>query len=164
MFLRLTSLTIAALIVAALAASAFATDTPPTDQPTAAPPADTLQQVLNKCSDTSKPHSAISKRAAKNAARTRVLSGTARDKGCGVAMVTLSIFKKHGKRCEFLTTKGRLGHARKCTPAQFLVAPGTKHWKVGLDRLRRGTYRVRLRAVDLAGNLERSHTRTLKLR
>jgi hypothetical protein len=164
MFLRLTSITVAALIVAVLAATAFATDTPPTDQPTVAPSINTLQSVLNKCTDNTRPHSAISAKEAKTASHSRVLRGTARDKGCGVALVTIAISKKHGKLCQFLTTSGRLGHARKCTPTQWLTAPGTKNWKVGLDRLGRGRYEVRIRAIDLAGNIERSHGRTLDLR
>jgi hypothetical protein len=163
MFIRLTSTLVALLIVAALAATAFATDSP---SPTLAPaPSDSsLQSVLNKCTDNTKPHSAISKKEATAATRTGTLRGTARDTGCGVALVAVSVSHQHGKRCQFLMPTGRLGKARKCTPSVWLSAAGAKKWRVPLDRLRRGTYRVRIRAVDFAGNIEHSHGRRLKLR
>src|SRR3954470_859866 len=163
MFIRATSLSLALLVVAALAGTAFATDSP---SPTLAPaPSDSsLQSVLNKCTDHTKPHSAISKKEAKTASRTGTLRGTARDTGCGVALVAVSVSQQHGKRCRFLTPTGRLGKTRACTPSVWLSAAGTKKWRVPLDRLRRGTYRVRIRAVDFAGNIEHSHGRRLKLR
>jgi hypothetical protein len=163
MFIRATSISLALLGVAALAGTAIATDSP---SPTLAPaPSDSsLQSVLTKCTDSTQPHSAISKKQAKAASRTRTLRGTARDTGCGVALVAISVARQHGKRCRFLTPTGRLGKARACTPAVWLSAAGSRKWRVPLDRLRRGTYRVRIRAVDFAGNIEHSHGRRLKLR
>jgi hypothetical protein len=163
MFIRATSISLALLGVAALASAAFATDSP---SPTLAPaPSDSsLQSVLTKCTDSTQPHSAISKKQAKAASRTRTLRGTARDTGCGVALVAISVSRQHGKHCRFLTPTGRLGKARACTPAVWLSAVGSKKWRVPLDRLRRGTYRIRIRAVDFAGNIEHSHGRRLKLR
>jgi hypothetical protein len=163
MFIRATSISLALLVVAALAGTAFATDSA---SPTLAPaPSDSsLQSVLNKCTDNTKPHSAISKQEAQTASRTRTLRGTARDTGCGVALVAVSVSQQHGKRCRFLTPTGRLGKLRKCTPSVWLSAAGAKKWRVPLDRLRGGTYRIRIRAVDFAGNIEHSHGRRLKLR
>jgi hypothetical protein len=163
MFIRATTTSLALLVVAALAGTAFATDSPsPTLAP--APSNSSLQGVLNKCTDSTKPRSAISKKEAKAASRTRTLRGTARDTGCGVALVAISVARQHGNRCRFLTPTGRLGKARACTPAIWLSAAGNKKWRVPLDRLRRGSYRVRIRAVDFAGNIEHSHGRRLKLR
>jgi hypothetical protein len=153
----------APLIVAALAATAFATDSPPPDL-APAPSATSIQSVLNKCTDATRPHSAISAKAAKTASLSRMLRGTARDTGCGVALVTISVAKKHGKQCRFLKPNGRLGKKSTCLHQRWLTAAGTKKWHVALDSLRRGTYRVRIRAVDFAGNIERSHGRRLKLR
>ena len=162
MFIRATSTLIALLMLSALAAAAFATDTPPTALSPA--PSDTaIQQALNKCSDTTKPHSAISSKEAKAASRSRTLHGTARDTPCGVAMVTISVAHQKGKTCKYLTKSGKLGKASKCTKSSWLTATGTKAWHVGLNKLRKGTYRVRIRAVDLAGNIEKSHGRKLKL-
>jgi hypothetical protein len=81
-----------------------------------------------------------------------------------VALVAISVSQQHGKRCRFLTPTGRLSKARACTPSVWLSAAGTNSWRVPLDRLRRGTYRVRIRAIDFAGNIEHSHGRRLKLR
>jgi hypothetical protein len=163
MFIRATSISLALLVVAALAGTAFATDSP---SPTLAPaPSDSsLQSVLNKCTDNTKPHSTISNKQAKTASRTGTLRGTARDTGCGVALVAISVSQQHGKLCRFLTPTGRLGKVRACTPAVWLSAAGAKKFRVPLDRLRRGSYRIRIRAVDFAGNIEHSHGRRLKLR
>jgi hypothetical protein len=162
MFIRATSTLSALLIMAALAAAAFATDSPPPDL-SPAPSDSAIQQTLNKCSDTTKPHSAISAKAAKAASHSRTLRGTARDTPCGVAMVTIAIDQQHGKKCRFLTKTGRLGKAGKCTRSSWLTAVGTKTWRVPLSKLRKGTYKVRIRAVDLSGNIEKSHGRKLKL-
>jgi hypothetical protein len=164
MFIRATSTLMALLIVAALAATAFATDSPPPTALAPAPSDTAIQGVLNKCTDATRPHSAITAKAAKTASHTRMLRGTARDTGCGVALVTISVAKKHGKQCRFLKTNGRLGKKSTCLHQRWLTAAGTKTWRVPLDRLRRGTYRVRIRAVDFAGNIEHSHGRRLKLR
>jgi hypothetical protein len=164
MFIRVSSILTAILITAALAAAALATDTPPPDQLAPVPSDTSLQQVLNKCTDNTKPTSSYTAKAARTAARTHVLRGTASDRGCGVALVTISVAKHAGKRCKFLTKTGRLGRARTCTGDNWLTASGTKQWRVTLNRLHRGTYRVRIRAIDLAGNIQRAHARQLKLR
>ena len=164
MFLRASSIVVAALIVAALAAAAFATDSPPPDQLAPAPPVQSLQTALNKCTDNTKPTSTFTTKAARTASRSRVLRGTASDKGCGVALVTISVAHRHSKKCKFLTPSGRLGRPQSCTGDRWLTAQGTKHWRVVLDRLPRGTYRVRVRAIDFAGNIQRAHARRLTLR
>jgi hypothetical protein len=165
MFIRVTSLLAALLVTAALAAAALATDSPPPDQLAPAPPINSVQSVLNKCKDNTRPKSAFTKKDALKATRTGTLRGTASDRGCGVALVTISVAHRQGKHCRFLTTTGRLGKARTCLGDRWLTAAGTKHWRVGLDRLKRGTYRVRVRAIDFAGNVQQlPHARRLKLR
>jgi hypothetical protein len=164
MFIRVTTILVALFVTAALASAALATDSPPPGQLSPAPSDNSIQSVLNKCTDTTRPHSAITTKEARTASHSRILRGTARDTGCGVALVTISVAQQHGKRCRFITTTGRLSKASKCTPTRWLTAAGTKTWRVALDRLRRGTYRVRIRAIDFAGNIEHSHGRQLKLR
>src|SRR3954447_21167049 len=162
MFIRATSTLTALLIVAALAATAFATDSPPPDL-SPAPSDSAIAQTLNKCKDATKPHSAISKKEANAASHSRTLRGTARDSPCGVAMVMISVAHQKGSTCKYLTTSGKLGKASKCTKSSWLTATGTKAWHVALKKLHKGTYRVRIRAVDMAGNIEKSHGRKLKL-
>jgi hypothetical protein len=155
--LRLCSST---LIVGALAATpAMATDDPPPPlQP--APPLAALAPVLGKCTDSARPTSAV------GAIKRHVLRGTARDVGCGVAMVTVSFARQSKGKCLFLTTKRKLSRPARCS-GHFLVATGTKNWRVELPkRLPRGTYVVRSRAIDFAGNVEarQSHARRLRVR
>jgi hypothetical protein len=151
------------------AAPALATDEPGPGTLQPAPPIPAVQQVLNKCQDLTRPTSGFGATSARAAARTHVLRGTARDTGCGVAMVTLSVARLHGKRCEYLTSRRKLSRAVKCGHSHFLVASGTNHWSLALPRsLPRGTYLVRTRAIDFAGNVQRlatgRHIHRLRLR
>lgn len=130
----------------------------------AAPPIASLQGVLSKCNDSTKPTSGFSAKAGRSAARSHVLRGHAGDVGCGVAMVTISLSRTHGKRCQPVTASGRLGHTGSCKAQRFLVATGTRSWRLNLPKaLPRGTYLVRTRAIDFAGNVQSVHTRRLKL-
>jgi hypothetical protein len=148
------------------ATSALATDTPAPAAPQPAqpaPPISSLPSVLNKCSDSTLPSSSVSARSAKSAVRSRALRGTARDTGCGVAMVTVSVSRVRGKQCQHLSSK-RLGRVGRCTGDSWLLATGTRNWRLTLpNRLPRGTYRIRTRAIDFAGNVERVRTHRLKL-
>jgi hypothetical protein len=117
------------------------------------------------CTDHSRPTSAFSRRAARRAGRSRILRGVARDRGCGVDRVRISVARKHGRHCRHLTRKGRLGHRTSCAHRRWLPVRGTTRWSFRLPRqLRNGTYVVRTRAVDFAGNVQRSHRRRLRLR
>jgi hypothetical protein len=145
------------------ATTAFATDSPAPGALQPAPPPAALKGVLGKCTDKARPKSKISAKAARKAGRTRLLRGTASDKGCGVAFVTISIARIQGKKCRFVTTTGRLRRAATCKHDRYLTASGTKLWKVGLQRLPKGSYRIRTQAIDLAGNYQRPATRRLKL-
>jgi autotransporter translocation and assembly factor TamB len=155
-------LSLAAMSLAAT--TAFATDTPAPGALQPAPPLAALPGVLGKCADKNTPKSAITVKAARSAARSRVLKGTASDKGCGLAFVTISIARKQHGKCRFLQSNGRLRRAGTCKKDRYLTALGTKKWKVGLQKLPKGTYRIRTRAIDLAGNVQKPRTRNLKLR
>jgi hypothetical protein len=147
------------------AAPALATDTPsPTAALQDAPSVAALQGVLGKCADTTRPTSGFGPKGALAARRTRVLHGRAADKGCGVAMVTVSIAQVHGKRCRLVSSKGRLGRLSGCSATHFLMATGTGQWRLRLPRgLPHGTYVIHTRAIDYAGNVQPSHTLRLKL-
>jgi hypothetical protein len=163
--LRLASST---LVVGALAATpALATDDPPSSAPLQpAPPLSALAPVLGKCKDTTRPASSVAAKAARSAIKSRVLRGTSRDVGCGVAMVTVSFARQQRGHCQFLTTKRKLSRPTPCS-GHFLVANGTKSWRLALpSRLPHGTYVVRTRAIDFAGNVEsrQAHGRRLRVR
>jgi hypothetical protein len=163
--MRLRLVTLAALAVTcAFAATAFATDTPLPAAPQPAPPISSLPGVLDKCTDSTPPVSTVKVKSPRKARAIRVVRGTARDTGCGVAMVTVSFSRVQGKHCKFLGSK-RLGRSRSCRTDHWLLASGTSAWRLRLPRhLSRGTYRIRTRAIDFAANVERPHTKRLALR
>ena len=154
------------LVVGALAATpALATDDPPAAlQP--APPLSALAPVLGKCSDSTRPSSSFGAKAARNALKSHVLRGTSRDLGCGVAMVTVSFARQKGRLCQFVTPKRKLSRPTRCS-GHWLVATGTTRWRMELPkRLAHGSYVVRTRAIDFAGNVEgrQAHGRRLRVR
>jgi hypothetical protein len=88
-----------------------------------------------------------------------VLAGRASDRGCGargagtVKRVRVAVARMSGKRCRFLELKAGFTKARACKSAAYLVARGTKKWKLSLSRrLPAGTYRAYVRASDASGN------------
>jgi hypothetical protein len=159
MFTRSISTLAGMLIVAgALAvAPAMATDDPaPSAQANTAPSA---QANTLTCVDNQRPLSRLSV-GWQRGFRKGVVRGIAIDQGCGVAgagkvkLVSVSIARKVGKRCQHLMPNGRLGRAIACTHV-WLPAKGAKAWIFRLrHRLPRGTYIVSTRAVDSAGNVE----------
>jgi hypothetical protein len=161
----LRSLTASLVLAGAAVAPAYATDEPAPLPLQAAPPLPVIQAALQgagtACTDTTAPMSRFGRTAARRAGRTGVLRGTARDQAaagetaCGVAVVTVSVTLRDGRLCRHLTAKGRLSRRLPCGRARWLLASGTSDWRLALPaRLRRGTYRVRTRAVDFAGNAE----------
>lgn len=129
------------------------------------------------CRDTTRPTARFSSRARTARASKRLrLTGRASDRGCGakkagkVRRVTVSVAKVTGKRCRYLTASGRLARtATSCSRPRYLRATGTTRWSFTAKRLLpKGTYRVRVRAVDAAGNTERGkagrNARTIRLR
>jgi uncharacterized protein len=77
---------------------------------------------------------------------------------CGartVRRVSVSVARRVGKRCSFLTAGGRFGPARACSSAVLLRARGTRPWSFrAAVRLRRGTYVLNVRATDSTGERE----------
>jgi len=88
-----------------------------------------------------------------------ILRGRSRDLGCGAAVrrVLVSIAREtRGRRCRFLLASGRFSRARSCLRTSYLVAGGTRSWTLRVRaRLPRGRYKVWVRGVDAAGNVER---------
>jgi hypothetical protein len=160
---RILRLVSSALVVGAVAATpALATDDPPSSTPLQpAPPLSALAPVLDKCKDSMRPTSSVTAKAI----RRHLLRGTSRDVGCGVAMVTVSFARQHGSRCQFLTTKRKLSRPTRCS-GHFLVAGGTRSWRLPLpSHLPHGSYVVRTRSIDFAGNVEarQGHGRRLRV-
>jgi hypothetical protein len=151
---RLILLTAAAASAMAIAAGpAAATDNPaPGTQPGA-------------CVDSVKPTSGFTAKSARRAIDGGLLRGAARDTGCGVNRVALSLqLKKHGK-CRDLTSAKKLGRRTSCTKHHWLSVSGTSRWSFRVPKkLPKGRYLIRTRAVDFAGNVEAQHGRGLRLR
>ena len=88
------------------------------------------------------------------------VGGRSRDRGCaGLRRVRVSVQRLLGDgRCRSLRRDGRLDRARPCRRARFLAARGLRTWTFRRrGRFAAGRYRVRVRAVDGAGNVERSN-------
>jgi hypothetical protein len=148
-----------ALVVAAGALTAGpASAQSPTDNP-----APGVQPGL--CTDLVSPTSTFTRKAARRAGRHRLLRGFAADTGCGVDRVRISVQRKRGRTCQTLFRKGRLLRKTSCARRHWLAVRGTTRWSFRLrNRLPRGKYIVRTRAIDFAGNVQLPHTGRLRLR
>jgi hypothetical protein len=146
--------TLAALaLTAAPAAAQSPTDNP---APGASPGA---------CADQSRPSSGFTRKAARRASRHHVLRGTARDTGCGLDRIQISVARKLGRKCAQLSRRLRIGRAASCSRRIWLPVRGTTRWTFRLPkRLDAGRYVVRTRATDFAGNRQRPRRRILTLR
>ncbi|HEX4733058.1 MAG TPA: hypothetical protein VH247_01490 [Thermoleophilaceae bacterium] len=166
-------------IAAALACLAFAgppalatDEPPPSAPPSIAPVADGTPTAPatpgSGCVDTTRPTTRL-KSTSRTASKRHVLRGTATDKGCStsfIARIQVSIARRHGKRCQFVTRAARLSRkSSSCSKPHWLTAAGTASWSLRIPkRLPKGSYQVSTRAVDSAGNVERAHARRLALR
>jgi hypothetical protein len=94
------------------------------------------------------------------------VSGRAKDGGCGrVARVSVAIARRAGKKCSFLSSLKRFETPRSCKKPYFLTAKGTTAWSYAFKgRLKRGGYRVIVRATDAAGNRSRGPARSRRVR
>jgi hypothetical protein len=119
------------------------------------------------CADRTRPRTRVVT-TSRLAVKKHLLRGTASDKGCAgsnVALVSVSIARKQGSHCQYLSKKAKLSRATTCKRPRWMSATGTKAWRVRLPRrLPRGSYQVLTRAVDSAGNVERAHARRLAIR
>jgi hypothetical protein len=146
---------LAAATVAVVPAVVHATDVPAPNTP------------AGKCTDTSRPKSAYTSKAARTAKRTHVLRGSARDTGCGVDRVEISVARRVAKGCRYLHTASRVSsHTTSCGKASmWLPVRGTTKWTFRLPKkLARGKYVIRTRATDFAANVERVRSRALNIR
>jgi hypothetical protein len=160
-----------AAVVACLsfaASPALATDDPP---PATAPPATapaapvTAPASPPACVDLTRPRSHVGS-SARVAERSHKLRGTALDSGCdnsSIALVSVSISLRHGKKCRYVARGARLTKATRCK-AHWVSASGTRAWSLRLPkRMPHGSYQILTRAVDAAGNVERAHARRLAI-
>jgi hypothetical protein len=152
--------------LASAGAPAFATDDPPST-PTSPTSPTVTQPAPGSCVDVTRPRSRV-QTSSRAASRKHVLRGTASDQGCSgskVALVSVAVALKQGKRCRFVSHSARLGRASSCKRPHWLSAKGTDRWSLRLSkRMPSGKYQVLTRAVDSAGNVERAHSRRLALR
>jgi hypothetical protein len=103
------------------------------------------------------------------------VAGGASDRGCAASgalraragtlrRVSVSVARASGRRCQFLRANGWFTFARSCRSAVWLPATGTARWSLRSRRgVPTGTYYVRARAVDVAGNTSRV-TRAVRFR
>jgi PKD repeat protein len=96
----------------------------------------------------------------------RTLRGTAADTGgSGVARVEVAAARKAGKRLYVSTGKRFAASTAKRFQTAYRPARlAGGHWSLALPKLTRGTYLLRIRAVDGAGNASAVATKTLTLR
>jgi hypothetical protein len=108
------------------------------------------------CADHTPPTASIGRARAKK--RRLRIRGRASDSGCAasaIARVEVAIARKAGRRCRFVKRSGKLTLRRACSRALFLAANGAASWSLtARRRLPRGTYIIRVRARDSAGNLQ----------
>ncbi len=88
------------------------------------------------------------------------LRGTSSDRGCRGAgrlvRVAVTVGRAVGSRCRFLRADGSFGPRVSCLRTPYLGARGTTRWSFSQrTRLPRGAYKVFVRGIDAAGNVER---------
>ena len=123
------------------------------------------------CSDISPP---VAKLKRVRLSRKRVtITGTARDRGCkgksgAVTRVSVAVYRKVGRKCQFLSASGKLTGRRSCRTSGYQLAKGTKKFsfsvKMKRKKLPRGKYIVAVQAADRAGNLSRKRTKSARVR
>lgn len=122
---------------------------PPTPQPPVpAPPAPPAQVVAPPAGTTAVGLPApISRPGALTSGKLRqpiTLRGTA---GRGTSKVRVSVARKVGKKCRFLTSTGKFSALRDCRRTLYVTAQGTTSWRLKLPVLAKGRYTVWSRAI-----------------
>jgi hypothetical protein len=95
-----------------------------------------------------------------------LLRGKAGERGCNgvVERVLVSLALQAGRRCRFVSAKGRLAKPASCAKPHYVTAAGTTDFALGLRaKLPKGRYRVTVRAFDGAGNIGAA-TKRLRVR
>jgi hypothetical protein len=117
------------------------------------------------CRDTGAPTVTRSRRGVRATRRTITISGRAKDRGCvngkpgqpvtgTITKVEVAVARLRGKRCAFLSARGRAARAAACTKPRWLRAKGTNAWKLAVrGRLARGSYAFYVRGFDRSGNV-----------
>ncbi|HEX8075516.1 MAG TPA: hypothetical protein VF545_11105 [Thermoleophilaceae bacterium] len=116
----------------------------------------------SSCRDRRRPVSKLSRRSVRLRRGSVSVSGRSRDRGCKgrLSAVLVSVARVHGHRCRFLEPNGRLSRQRRCRRPILLRARGTRSWRLATRaKLKRGPYRVLVRAVDRSGNKEKPNRR-----
>lgn len=94
------------------------------------------------------------------------LRGTTTDRGCGakgrgkVRRVLVSFGRATGRQCRFIDSRNRLHARRSCLRTQYFlrVRRGKHGWTLRFNhRLARAGYKIWVRGIDAAGNVERKH-------
>ena len=116
------------------------------------------------CADASRPRAKV--RSVRVNRRGLRVSGRASDRGCGrVARVSVAVARKVGKKCAFLSGTKRFSKARSCKKPIYLGAKGRSKWSYRFKgKLRKGKYRVIVRATDTAGNRSRGAQKAPRVR
>jgi hypothetical protein len=82
-----------------------------------------------------------------------------------VDRVMVAVDRLRGSRCQRLGRSDRLGRPVDCSRTRWMKASGTRRWHYHIAKtLPQGRYRLHRRAIDAAGNRERPHVRTLRIR
>lgn len=154
--------------------AAMASTRPPAPAPAAPAPGRPATGPSGvRCQDRTAPRVRARARAAR---RRLVVRGRAADRGCAggaggtvsvagrVERVLVSVARVRGGRCAFAGRGGRLARPRSCRRPRYLTARGTSAFRLRLGRLARGSYRVRVLAVDGRGNRSRATARRVRIR
>ena len=110
------------------------------------------------CTDRLAPRAVFAAKRTKITRRGLRLRGVATERGCSdeVARVLVSVALERGKKCRFLNARAKLGPRRRCGKPKFLPARGAEAFSLRIKgRMRRGVYRIGVRAIDVAGNVQR---------
>jgi hypothetical protein len=128
----------------------------------AAPASGSAPAPAGGCRDGVAPQSAFrSRRLRMRGRHAIVLRGRSADRGCGrlgvgrVTRVRVSIARVAGRRCRYLQPGGTsFTSVQSCLRTRYLTARGTTRWTLRLRTLPRGSYKLWVRGIDSAGNVE----------
>lgn len=126
-------------------------------------------EVRFECRDRTEPSSRIDRRRSRITRGSVVLRGSASDTACGedasVRRVDVAVARLAGRRCAFLTRRGRLARPSSCSRPRFLrtqtPSGQSSRWvfRQGRLELPAGRYAAWSRARDGAGNVEPRRSR-----
>ena len=119
---------------------------------------------VGSCDDRTPPGSKWKARLSRRLIR---IQGTSIDAGCNgrVQRVLVAVARQKGKRCQFLTRRGKLGRARSCSKPAYLTAKGAKTFSLRIrGKIKPGRFRIAARGFDGAGNFEPLRYTKVRLR